>query len=48
MPCISVRDPKSLSSADTSTLEEETTVRQWKTIVVGVDGSPGRRAAGRP
>jgi nucleotide-binding universal stress UspA family protein len=45
MPCISVRDPKSLSSADTSTLEEETTVRQWKTIVVGVDGSPGSRTA---
>src|SRR5215216_447922 len=45
MPCISVRDRKSLSSADTSTLEEETTVRQWKTIVVGVDGSPGSRTA---
>jgi nucleotide-binding universal stress UspA family protein len=45
MPCISVRDPKSLSSAGTSTLEEETTVRQWKTIVVGVDGSPGSRKA---
>src|SRR3954447_3516759 len=45
MPCISVRHPKSLSSAGTSTLEEETTVSGWKTIVVGVDGSPGSRTA---
>jgi nucleotide-binding universal stress UspA family protein len=27
------------------TLEEETTVSGWKTIVVGVDGSPGSRTA---
>jgi nucleotide-binding universal stress UspA family protein len=32
-------------SAGASTLEEETTVSEWKTIVVGVDGSPGSRAA---
>jgi nucleotide-binding universal stress UspA family protein len=30
---------------DASTPEEETTVSAWKTIVVGVDGSPGSRAA---
>jgi nucleotide-binding universal stress UspA family protein len=28
-----------------STGEEETTVSEWKTIVVGVDGSPSSRAA---
>jgi nucleotide-binding universal stress UspA family protein len=33
------------SSAGASTLEEETTVSGWKTIVVGVDGSPGSRTA---
>jgi nucleotide-binding universal stress UspA family protein len=33
------------SSAGTSTLEEETTVSEWKTIVVGVDGSPSSRKA---
>src|SRR3954470_23681337 len=31
--------------ADASTPQEEATVRQWKTIVVGVDGSPGSRTA---
>jgi len=34
-----------LSSAGASTLEEETTVSQWKTIVVGVDGSSWSRTA---
>jgi nucleotide-binding universal stress UspA family protein len=28
-----------------SALEEETTVSEWKTILVGVDGSPGSRKA---
>jgi nucleotide-binding universal stress UspA family protein len=31
--------------ADASTLEEEATVSEWKTIVVGVDGSAHSRAA---
>src|SRR3954447_10864575 len=31
--------------AGASTPAEEATVRQWKTIVVGVDGSPGSRTA---
>jgi nucleotide-binding universal stress UspA family protein len=33
------------TSAGASTLGEETTVNTWKTIVVGVDGSPGSRKA---
>jgi nucleotide-binding universal stress UspA family protein len=33
------------SSSGASTREEETTVSGWKTIVVGVDGSPGSRTA---
>src|SRR5437762_7324031 len=33
------------SGADRSTPGEETTVNKWKTIVVGVDGSPGSRKA---
>ena len=33
------------SSAVASTLEGETSVSEWKTIVVGVDGSPGSRTA---
>jgi nucleotide-binding universal stress UspA family protein len=33
------------SSAGVSTHGEETTVSTWKTIVVGVDGSPGSRTA---
>jgi nucleotide-binding universal stress UspA family protein len=33
------------SSTGASTLEEETTVGEWKIIVVGVDGSPGSRVA---
>src|SRR5690242_15946403 len=30
---------------DASALAEEAAMRQWKTIVVGVDGSPGSRKA---
>jgi nucleotide-binding universal stress UspA family protein len=33
------------SCAGASTLEEEATVSEWKTIVVGVDGSAGSRKA---
>jgi len=33
------------SSAGPSTSGEETTVGKWKTILVGVDGSPGSRTA---
>ncbi len=37
--------PAPRQRAGASTLEEETTVSEWKTIVVGVDGSPGSRRA---
>src|SRR5881398_3341898 len=36
---------RDLSGADRLTPGEETTVNRWKTIVVGVDGSPGSRKA---
>ncbi|TMM35529.1 MAG: universal stress protein [Actinobacteria bacterium] len=36
---------RDLSGADRLTPGEETTVNKWKTIVVGVDGSPGSRKA---
>jgi nucleotide-binding universal stress UspA family protein len=39
------RPPDRPKNAGASTPEEETTVSEWKTIVVGVDGSPGSRAA---
>jgi len=39
------RPPVRPKHAGASTSEEETTVSEWKTIVVGVDGSPGSRAA---
>jgi nucleotide-binding universal stress UspA family protein len=37
--------PKCIFGASAATREKGATVRQWKTIVVGVDGSPGSRAA---